>query len=197
MFKPPDYDAIEIEMWRENAENVLISLNKQDRYLLKKIRTYSWRFGYTEDEIRRKIENDNMFKAWFAKEPRRQGFYEIVAGEYLKQFDLMRNFQILNKGGESAEYITSDGHFLNGKELQDSAIAKSMDFKWKTGKFHCYASHKYPKESGENQDSQYKEQKSLLRSFLNKTKGDVVFFAICDGMYYNEKRMQTFYSLTR
>lgn len=171
MLKPPNYDAIEVEMWRENAENVVNSLNEQDTNLLKKIQTYSWRFGYTEQEIQDKIRNDRMFRAWFAKEPRRQGFHELVAGEYLKQFNIITNFEILHKGGDNAEYITSDGHIVDGKNLQDKAIAKSLDFKWVTKGIKCYASHKYTKESGGNQDSQYKEQLNLLRSFQRRTRG--------------------------
>ncbi len=83
MFKPPDYDAIEIEMWPKNKENVVVDLDEQDKNLLRKIITYSWSFGYSETEIHDKIREDKMFRAWFAKEPRRQGFHEIIAGEYL------------------------------------------------------------------------------------------------------------------
>lgn len=197
MLKPPNYDAIEVEMWRENAENVVNSLNEQDANLLKKIQTYSWRFGYTEQEIQDKIRNDKMFRAWFAKEPRRQGFHELVAGEYLKQFDIITNFEILNKGGDNAEYITSDGHIVDGKNLQDKAIAKSLDFKWITKGIQCYASHKYTKECGGNQDSQYKEQLNLLRSFQRRTQGNIAFFVICDGKFYTKQKMQELYSLTR
>ena len=111
------------------------------------------------------IRNDKMFRAWFAKEPRRQGFHELVVGKCLKPFDIVTSFEILNKGGDNAEYITSDGHIVDGKNLQDKAIAKSLDFKWITSGVQCYASHKYTKESGSNQDSQYKEQLNLLRSF--------------------------------
>ena len=197
MCKPPNYDAIEAEMWRKNANNVVVSLDEQDKNLLKKIQTYIWRFGYSEIEVHNKIREDKMFRAWFAKEPRRQGFHEIIAGEYLKQFDIIKDFQILNKGGNTAEYITSDGHIINGKNLQDKAIAKSLDFKWKTHNIVCYASHKYTKESGGNQDSQYKEQLNLLRDCQRRTQGDIAFFVICDGKFYNTNKMQELYSLTR
>ena len=197
MLEPPNYDAIEIEMWHKNADNVIANLNKQDRNLLKKIQTYSWRFGYSKQEIQDKIRNDKMFRAWFAKEPRRQGFHEIVAGEYLKQFDIISQFKILNKSGDGAEYITSDGHIINGKNLQDKAIAKSLDFKWITNSVECYASHKYTKESGGNQDSQYKEQLSLLRNFQRRTQGNIAFFVICDGKFYDKNKVQQLHSLTR
>ena len=57
MLKPPNYDAIEIEMWRKNAKNVINSLDEQDYNLLRKIKTYSWRFGYCEKEIKSKISH--------------------------------------------------------------------------------------------------------------------------------------------
>ena len=89
--------------------------------------------------------------------------------EYLSQFEIIKDFQILNKCCDNAEYITSDGHIIEGKNLQDKAIVKSLDFKWMPNEIQCYASHKYTKESGENQDSQYKEQLNLLRNFQIRT----------------------------
>ena len=194
---PLNYDAIEVEMWRKNAENVVISLNEQDKNLLKKIQTYSWRFGFSEQEIQDKIRSDKMFRVWFSKEPKRQGFHELAAGEYLKQFDIITDFEILNKGGNMAEYITSDGYIIDGGHLQDKAIAKSLDFKWTTNNIQCYASHKYTKESGGFQDSQYKEQLSLLRNFQRRTQGSIAFFVICDGKFYDKNKMQQLRSLTR
>ena len=142
MCKPPDYDAIEVKKWRENAENVVISLGEQDKNILKKIRRYSWQFGYSETEIRNKIREDKMFRAWFAKEPRRQGFHENEAGRYLEKFDIIKGFEILNKSGDNAEYLTSDGHIIKGRSLQDKAIGKSLDFKWKKSDIEDYINSK-------------------------------------------------------
>lgn len=60
MLKPPNYDAIEIEMWRKNSENVVNNLNKQDSNLFNKIQTYSWRFSYSKKEIKNKIRDDKI-----------------------------------------------------------------------------------------------------------------------------------------
>ena len=42
---PPDYDKIELEMWRSNADSVQKDIS-EDRapYLTKKVETYVWRF---------------------------------------------------------------------------------------------------------------------------------------------------------
>jgi hypothetical protein len=73
----------------------------------------------------------------------------------------------------------------------------SMSIKWITHNIQCYASHKYTKESGGTQDSQYKEQLSLLRSFQRRTQGNIAFFVICDGKFYNNEKIKQLHSLTR
>ena len=69
---PPDYDAIEQEMWRANALQTPELLAGGDADLQRKMETYAYRFGYAVEQVREKIAADPMFAAHFAKQPTRQ-----------------------------------------------------------------------------------------------------------------------------
>ena len=116
MREPPDYENIEQKLWRGNAEEVYAGLEDDESNILKRISTFIWRFGYEEDEVREKIYDDEMFAAWFAKEPRRQGMHEIVAAEWLNEERLTKNFDTFPKGGPDAYYVTSDGEIRKGMD---------------------------------------------------------------------------------
>ena len=198
MHNPPDYDALEQVAWRENVDAVIDRLNARDANILKKISTYIWRFGYSESEVSNHIREDQMFAAWFAKEPRRTKFHEKIAAEWLRQIeqesDLIKDFDELATRGRKAWYIASDRDLRQGQ--RPSGI-KSLDFKWKTGNYTIYASHKYTKEGGGNQDSQFNEVLQLLVHFQRSNGKYDVVLAIVDGPYFTEKKMEELYRYER
>lgn len=61
-----------------------------------------------------------------------------------------------------------------------------LDFIWTTGGKTFYAMHKYTKEGGGNQDSQYQEMIELMKRFLHCRHALVVLLVIVDGKYYQE-----------
>lgn len=188
MHNPPDYEGLEQIAWRENAENVGVRLSSKDRYILKKIKTYMWRFGYSEEAIKGRIQSDIMFAAWFAKEPRRTKIHERIAAAWLEEIELISDFDDLPASGPDAWYIATDGELRQGKK---PATVKSLDFRWQTGQYTVFASHKYTRESGGNQDSQFQEVQAMLKHFQqcgNNT--GIVLLAIVDGPYYTETKMQ-------
>ncbi len=187
MPEPPDYDAIERKMWRENAGAVFLRLREKDANILKRIRTFLWRFGFSKEEVQDKIEKDTMFAAHFAKEPRRTGLHEKAAAEWLRNLASVSHFTVLPKRKPRAFYITSDGEIREGMENPPS---KSLDFYWRTGKTEFYASHKYTREGGGNQDSQFKEMKDLLRNFQRAATKNKVLIIIVDGPYYTDVKME-------
>lgn len=186
MREPPDYEAIEQRLWRENAGDVLARMTDEDRDLMKRIRTYMWRFGYEEDEVKGRITDDKMFAAWFSKEPRRQGLHEVVAANWLRQADDVAGFDVLHKSGPSAYYITSDGEIRRGMH---NPPGKSIDFYWTTGETGVYAYHKYTKEGGGNQDSQFTEMKDALGRFQRSAERNKILLVIVDGPYYTRRKM--------
>jgi len=84
-------------------------------------------------------------------------------------------------------FITSDGGLQKNMK---AAPSKSLDFQWETGNFTVYAAHKYTKEGGGNQDSQFKEMRDLLEKFQKASVNScTALLVIVDGPYYSEKRM--------
>ncbi|MYB34226.1 MAG: hypothetical protein F4X92_03710 [Gammaproteobacteria bacterium] len=77
--------------------------------MLKRISGFVWRFGYKENDVLAKIKQDTMFAAWFAKEPRRQGFHEAIAADWIKVLPQVNDFRVLPKSGENAVKVSGDG----------------------------------------------------------------------------------------
>lgn len=195
MRAPPDYDLIEQLLWREQSREVVDVLDDDDQNILKKIRTYAWRFGYTEEEVKVHIRKDAMFAAWFTKEPQRMKLHEKVAAEWLKDIDQIDGFESLPTGGQNAWYIATDGELRRGKKPTG---VKSLNFRWKTGKYRIFASHKYTKESGGNQDSQFREAQAMLRYFQQcAVDNHTVVLAIVDGPYYTPAKMTQLHRFER
>lgn len=193
----PDYENIERLAWRENAQKVVSRLEAGDSGLAKRIDTFVGRFGYSRPEVEEKIINDPMFAANFAKEPRRTGLHQKEAAKWLQGLDAVSEFFVLPASGNRALYVTSDGEIQSGAILKGSKPSKSLDFQWLTGSVICYAMHKYTREGGGNQDSQYKEMRDLLRNFQSCSNRECLLIVIVDGPYYSDQRMDLLRNDTR
>lgn len=193
----PDYESIERTAWKENARDVPSRLLAEDLDLMRRIATYVDRFGYSSAEVKKKILNDPMFAAHFAKEPRRTGLHQKEAAKWLQELDTVSEFQVLPPSGKRALYVTSDGEIQSGEILKGAKPSKSLDFRWLTGTVICYAMHKYTREGGGNQDSQYKEMRDLLRNFQSCSDQEYVLIVIVDGPYYTQQRMDQLRNDTR
>ncbi len=136
-----------------------------------------------------------MFAAWFAKEPRRTGMHELIAAEWIKTLPTVSAFRTLPKNGADSIYVTSDGNIHMG--MIKNRPGKSLDFTWKTRETTCYAMHKYTKEGGGNQDSQFKEMVDLLRHFQSCNERKCALFVIADGKYYHGKKIAELQNHTR
>lgn len=185
--KPPDYDAIERAEWRENAKLVHDEVECRDKRLMKRVNTFIDRFGFELSIVIKKLKNDQIFAAHFAKEPRRTGLHEKHAAKWIQGLPLVSEFHVLPKGGPGAIYVTSDGNIHRGP--LGNRPGKSLDFIWKTGDKTCYAMHKYTREGGGNQDSQHKEMVSLMRNFQSCNDRTCALFIIADGPYYVGEKM--------
>ncbi len=188
--QPPDWEGIEKEMWARNLREVDEEAAERSDRLMERIERFVWRFGYDAESVLLKIREDEMFAAWFAKEPRRQSLHERIAAEFLMTFPELRNFEQLPQSGKNALHINRDGEIRKRSEIQGDPPSKSLDFAWDTQSgTRCYASHKYTLQGGGNQDSQFNEQQNFLRNFLARSTNDTALFVICDGPYYNDTRM--------
>ncbi len=188
MHEPPDYDAIEREIAKSGMEQVVDRLDANDEYLRKRIEWFVDRFGFQPEAVKDKIREDRMFSAHFAKDPRRTGFHEKVAACWLKQFsNIIAEFETLPKSGKNAWYVNGDGLMQQNVKPKPS---KSLDFRWISGRYTIFGTHKYTREGGGNQDSQFDEVKLTLRHFQQGAVDDcTILLAIVDGPYYTREKL--------
>ena len=185
---PPDYEKIDVDLWRQHASEVPELLKKDDKNLIDRIKTFIHRFGFPVRDVYDKIMSDKMFAANFAKEPRRTGYHEKVAAQWLSDCDMIHSLETLPKGRKDAIYVSKDGEI---RENMKNPPSKSLDFKWRTRKFTVYAAHKYTKEGGGTQDNTFKEVKRLLELFqIGGADRRVALLVILDGPYYTEAKFK-------
>ena len=184
-YPPPDYDAIEDQYWKLFNKEVPLEADRKDERLLKRIDLFVSRFGYPTEEVLEKIKIDPMFAAHFAKEPRRMGVHEKEAAKWIEALPWVSDFETLPKSGKNAYKVSTDGNILQLKIVPDLP-GKTLDFKWQTGNTTFYAMHKYTREGGGNQDSQYNEMIELMKRFMHCRTEHICLLVIVDGPYYQE-----------
>ena len=195
MCEPPDYEGIVLNLWPERAKEVIPELRSNDELLLKRIRTFVERFQFPEADVKNEIMTNSMFAATFAKNPTRQKIHESIAVEWLNKH-LNSHVKLLPAAGKDALYITKDGNIVQSSERKDGS-SKSIDFRWKQGQYTVYATHKYTKDSGGAQDNQFADARKSLENFLHADDQSIIFLAIVDGAYYNNKKMAELERVTR
>lgn len=174
---------------QENLKNVLKDLDTDDMKI--KISNWANKFGYSFEEIKNKIINDEIFRCIFAKDPAKQNLYQNLASKYISSLNIVENFMVLPSGGKDAIYLTN-GKILKGDFLKNqSKDIKSIDFMWKCNEFTFYASHKYTEMNGGAQDNQYKDIQDFLNHVRDCNEKNTIFLAICDGDYYLQKDTKT------
>ena len=188
----PDYDKIEQELWAKYKNEVRDLLRKQDPGLLRRIRTFTANFGFDETEVLEKIEDDFMFACCFTKNPKKTGFYEEAAGNYLKKFpEFIQSFEFLPLKGKNAKYIDQKGNIVTGATKRNPNWSKSLDFMWTVNNTNikCFGAHKFTGERGGGQNHQRDELIELLKYFKRCSDKKIVLFAICDGPYYTGQNL--------
>jgi len=195
----PDWDSGVVIARRANTEDVPRLLREGDSKLMKKISNFSTKHEIPEKEIIEEIFRSGVVRAVFAKEPTRQNIYEGVVEQFLREHLINHGVAIrkLPADGKGALYIDRNGKIRGKLEGNDRGIGKSLDFEAKLGDQIVYISHKFTRESGGMQDSQFDEQLGKLRRFRNSNKPKEHFAVACDGAYYTDKRMSEFKALAR
>jgi len=174
---------------QENLKNVINELETKNMKL--KISNWANKFGYSFNEIKGKIINDEVFRCVFAKDPAKQNLYQNLASKYISSLDIVENFKVLPAGGKDAVYLTN-GKILKGNLLKNqSKDIKSIDFMWNCKNLTFYASHKYTEMNGGAQDNQYKDIQDFLHHSRDCNEKNTIFLAICDGDYYLQKDSKT------
>jgi len=152
-----------------------------------KIKIQNWAIKFQLDPliVRQKIIDDNIFALHYVIDPSRQSLHENLAADYIQKMSNVNNFKNLPKSGKNALVVNS-GVIVSKKNAQSNA-GKTIDFKWDTGIYKCYASHKYTKDKGGAQDNQYKDVRNFMNNSRQNNDANIRFFAICDGEYYQHR----------
>ena len=168
-----------------------------------KIKEWCQKFDFDFNLIFAKAKNDPYFRAFFAKDPKKQNIYEKIMAKYINSLSFVSDFQNLSSGGKNALYLDR-GVIRKGSEYPHNKPAKSVDFYWtitnerqglvgdqKGEIIQFYAFHKYIEESGGAQDNQFKEIKNCIevgRNGSQESNRRVIF--ICDGAYFTDKKVK-------
>jgi len=187
----PDYEGQERALWLHNLTQIAHQLAQNDPGLVKQIESFTRKFGFDEDDVRRKIKEDEMFGAHFVKDPKRQNFCENVAAEWIRDVLRAADFDNLPTRGQNAVYLGSNGNFVQARNANaEDRRSKSLDFRWREGNWTIYASHKYTRESGGAQDNQFNDVRNLISRFQTSPSENVVLINIVDGAYYTDAKME-------
>lgn len=183
-----DYEYEYVKKLEENILFMRENLYSDPSYAVK-IVNWSNKYRLHPEYVKKKILTDDLFALNFIKEPGRQNFHENLASDFIKSFDIVKNYKQLAKGGKNAKVIFS-GMILNYKDaLQSIQKPKTIDFEWTLSsqsgvEYKCFATHKYTKEAGGSQDNQYADIKNFMENALPNKSHHIIFYAICDGDYY-------------
>lgn len=180
----PDYEGEFLRAIRVNLTKVIDQLDAGNEGLARKIGTFASRFELAIDAVEQKIRTDEMFRAFFAKDPGKQKIHENIAAAFIAGMPEVENFDQLAHDG----LVVIQGAVRSRKEVRTegaTARAKTVDFTWDTRGKKIYASHKYTKHSGGAQDNQYRDLQEFIREANESNLRDTYFLAIADGDYYN------------
>lgn len=193
-----NYDSLYKEKVKENIEYLRNNINEKSVSI--KISKWAKKYELDPKYVKYKLSMDDMFALNFIKEPSRQNFHEDAAASEIANWNIIDNFIQLDKSGAKAKVI-DNGRVISLSEVSSSKlITKTIDFQWdltnvNTGEiFTCYASHKYTKDNGGAQDNQYNDVKIFMEHASKNDDRYILFFAVCDGKYYQGKQRNSEYS---
>lgn len=176
-------DQYKKEYAKELQQNVALvrkQLKNKDVQLVKKIKKRSDEYGIPVNKIIDEIFNCDTAVIPFVKIPAKQNFYEKTAVRMIKEIEGVLNFNNLPNN----QLYVCNGAVFDKDELRNYPSGKTLDFKWEYKNYTIYASHKYTKDTGGAQDSQYKELQEFIKECRDTKLSKTIFIAIADGDYY-------------
>ncbi len=184
----PDFEHEELRARRGNIE--ALRDNLREASVLEKATSWAHKFGLEPKTVLHKLLTDDLFALHFVKDPIRQTFHQKLAADYVKALPLAQSFQALPSAGANAKFLTSTGEVRLGSAVKGSVkdLGKSIDFEWSfqlgAARLDVFATHKFTRQGGGNQDNQFSELKEFARKAAQSGAHDTYFFVLCDGPYY-------------
>lgn len=170
--------------WKIRENNVKILREEIESYWVDiKIKNHLKRNPYLKmsiQDVKDKIIKDDILASFFIKDPSKQNFTENYIANYLSEIDIIENFENLSS---SIKLFVHNGEITN---VRFDGL-KSVDYTWEYNGLKFYATQKFTKSNGGAQDNQFNDVINFLENCQNNDKD--VFFAIVDGSYYTEKKI--------
>ena len=187
----PDYQGEFRRMIKANAAAVIPALDKREDWLLEKIANAAERYGVTAGVISAALQECEVLRFYFAKDPQKQGMHENAAAKFICAIDGVEDFQRGAAGGKNALFIVG-GRVVNAGELRvlrgenrQLTYSKSVDFLWRFRGVNFYAYHKFTgAKSGGAQGNQGNDVRTFLRESVPNETPECAFIALCDGGFY-------------
>ncbi len=188
----PDFEGAIKRAREENFAEVLENLESEELNLMRKVKRFSEDFGFEVDSVIEKIREDEMFRAHFAKDPRKQNLDEKTALEWLGNVDEVCQLRKLPIAGKDAYYVDKEGYIRKGSDFETRKTpSKSLDFSWVTGNTKFYAMHKRTTDSGGAQDNVWREVEQIMKNFQQSPQKGVALVMLLDGSYWTPKKIQS------
>lgn len=181
----PDYIQAERELWQANIQEVHKKPLSRRAAVIKDAE----RLGISPEILWYEFLTNPTLAATYAKDPTKQSIHQKVAMEWITALPLVTRFQQLEASGGNALYLSSGQVFLAEKCVNDDKT-KSIDFTWQLevevgNPITFFATHKFTKVAGGNQDNQFKDVISFA-AHAKKLEVDNRnrLLMLCDGPYY-------------
>lgn len=163
----------------ENIEKVIEDLDNNDSKLNYKIERKSERCGSDIDFIKEEIRRSPVVREEFAKDPSRQNVYEICFNS------------IIEESGYGIKKLHGT-YLIEGKPIKANkprSGQKSIDFLVTVNNTKIYISHKYIREAGGAQDSQFSDLLDYMdRGVFAEDKNDYYVVVFGGGYFTPQKR---------
>jgi hypothetical protein len=150
---------------------------------LKKILKYAKKWDINPVKVRYKILNDDLFAFQFIKDPSRQNIYRNIAADMIAERLKVNGLRVLPLTGNSTLNIE-----LGAFYTQKTETTSRLDIVWEINGDIFYAKHAYARGFGGSQHNQYQKMRQFVRNCSGNE--EVLFFALCDGDFYTNKRLQ-------
>lgn len=156
-----------------------------------RIQSFAKRAGVPAADIARKAMADPIFRWAIVKDPTRQNVYEKEAARWLESLPLVAGFRSHRADKQAARRGAAAAAAVPGLAGPgDAALARNVDFSWRTGDHRVYAAHTHTHDSGGTQGRQYDALHSFIDGANNSPGTGRVFIAIADGQFYGAGRAQ-------
>lgn len=180
------YDVARARIIEQNIANnpQKTSFNELTSWELQKISSFAQRFDADPVEVTKDVlTSKSAWIAIIAKNSSRQDYYEDTLVEFLSHNKNIKNVTKLAKTGPTSLTL------INGKLVENTRHdkLKTLDIEFEThAGLKGYIIHKYIKESGGHQDSQYVDALESIKQ--QRAKNDFIVAGILDGKYFTSGR---------